>query len=107
MREFRAAGVNTIVVNGGDGSLAAAVTEAYYCYGEREMPIFLPLRGGSFNAVAGNIGMPRHPRLELLRWLRTHVHRLGQTHRAPQLIEAATGQAPSPAALLEHLREKT
>src|SRR5512140_3079525 len=46
MREFRAAGVNTIIINGGDGSLAAAVTEAYFCYGEQDMPIFLPLRGG-------------------------------------------------------------
>jgi carboxypeptidase Taq len=42
----------------------------------------------------------------LLAWLRRHVHRLGQTYRAPQLIAAATGQPPSPAPLLEHLQRK-
>ena len=39
----------------------------------------------------------------LLAWLRTHVHRLGQTHRAPELVEAATGQPPTCRPLLEHL----
>jgi len=85
VREFRAAGVNTIIVNGGDGSLAAAVTEAYFCYGEQEMPIFLPLRGGSFNAVAGNVGVPRQPRLELLRWLRTALADSGYGLREKQI----------------------
>jgi len=42
----------------------------------------------------------------LLHWLRNHVHRLGQTHRAPQLIEHATGRPPSPAPLLQHLGRK-
>jgi carboxypeptidase Taq len=42
----------------------------------------------------------------LLQWLRAHVHRFGQTCRAPQLVEAATGSAPSPTALLEHLQRK-
>ena len=42
----------------------------------------------------------------LLRWLRTHVHRAGQTHRAPQLIETATGRAPSSSPLLQHLQRK-
>jgi len=42
----------------------------------------------------------------LLGWLRTHVHRLGQTYRAPELIRHATGQPASPQALLEHLQRK-
>ena len=42
----------------------------------------------------------------LLGWLRTHVHRLGQTYRAPELIRHATGQPTSPQPLLEHLRRK-
>jgi carboxypeptidase Taq len=42
----------------------------------------------------------------LLHWLREHVHGLGQTYRAPQLIELATGQPPNPDPLLEHLRRK-
>jgi len=42
----------------------------------------------------------------LLDWLRIHVHRVGQTHRAPALIEAATGQPPTSRPLLEHLERK-
>ncbi|MCK6554401.1 carboxypeptidase M32 [Candidatus Binatia bacterium] len=42
----------------------------------------------------------------LLGWLRTHVHRCGQTHRAPALIEVATGQPSTCRPLLEHLAGK-
>ena len=42
----------------------------------------------------------------LLQWLRQSIHRLGQTYRAPALIEAATGHAPTPAPLLAHLEHK-
>jgi len=42
----------------------------------------------------------------LLGWLRMHVHRLGQTYRAPELMRRATGQPTSPQPLLEHLQRK-
>jgi len=42
----------------------------------------------------------------LLHWLRAHVHRHGQTHRAPRLIEVATGAPASPRPLLAHLERK-
>jgi carboxypeptidase Taq len=42
----------------------------------------------------------------LLGWLRTHVHRYGQTYRGPALITAATAQTPTAAPLLEHLQHK-
>ena len=42
----------------------------------------------------------------LLGWLRDRVHRLGQTHRAPALIAAATGRPPTCQPLLEHLQRK-
>ena len=42
----------------------------------------------------------------LLDWLRTHVHRVGQMHRAPALIEAATGTPPTSRPLIEHLERK-
>jgi carboxypeptidase Taq len=50
-------------------------------------------------AAAGEFGA-------LLQWLRQHVHRLGQTYRAPALIEHATGAPASPQALLQHLERK-
>jgi len=42
----------------------------------------------------------------LLGWLRTHVHRLGQTYRPAALIAEATGQAPTPQPLLAYLERK-
>ena len=39
----------------------------------------------------------------LLRWLRQHVHRLGQTYRPAELIRAVTGEPPTPRPLFEHL----
>lgn len=42
----------------------------------------------------------------LLGWLRQHVHQLGQTYRAPELIRRATGEPAAPRALLQHLQRK-
>jgi carboxypeptidase Taq len=56
---------------------------------------------GSLEAAfsAGEFGV-------LLRWLRDHVHRLGRTYRAGELITAATGKAPTCQPLLQHLAHK-
>jgi carboxypeptidase Taq len=50
------------------------------------------LRAGAFDTLLG--------------WLRTHVHQLGQTHRAPTLVARAAGEPPTCQPLLDHLREK-
>lgn len=42
----------------------------------------------------------------LLGWLRDRIHKMGQTHRAAELIERATGKPASAAALLRHLTRK-
>ncbi len=42
----------------------------------------------------------------LLKWLRTHVHRPGQTYRAAELIAVATGAAPTAQPLLRHLERR-
>lgn len=42
----------------------------------------------------------------LLNWLRENVHALGQTYRAPALIEKATGTAATHTHLLDHLARK-
>jgi len=43
---------------------------------------------------------------DLLAWLRERVHRCGMQHRAPKLIELATGAPLSHNALIAHLRGK-
>jgi carboxypeptidase Taq len=42
----------------------------------------------------------------LLSWLRRHIHAHGQTYRAPELIQRATGEPPNAAPLLAHLERK-
>jgi len=42
----------------------------------------------------------------LLNWLRKHVHELGQTKTAAEIVEAASGQPVSQAALASHLNHK-
>jgi carboxypeptidase Taq len=42
----------------------------------------------------------------ILEWLRTHVHQHGQTFTPAQLLQRATGQTLSHAALIRHLRGK-
>jgi carboxypeptidase Taq len=42
----------------------------------------------------------------MLGWLRDRVHRQGQRHRSPALIEAATGSPPGPGPLVQALGEK-
>lgn len=39
----------------------------------------------------------------LVAWLRQRIHRFGQTYRPAELIPHATGQAPTPRPLLDHL----
>ncbi|HYL79244.1 MAG TPA: carboxypeptidase M32, partial [Candidatus Acidoferrum sp.] len=39
-------------------------------------------------------------------WLTAKIHRLGQRHRAPDLVVAVTGRPLSPRPLLDHLRSK-
>ena len=43
----------------------------------------------------------------LLGWMREHVHQHGRRYEAGELIERATGEPRSPAALLNYLRRKT
>ncbi len=43
----------------------------------------------------------------LLGWMREHVHQHGRRYEARELIERATGESRSPAALLAYLRRKT
>ncbi len=43
---------------------------------------------------------------DLLAWLREHIHRRGQQHRAPQLTEIVTGKPLAHDALIAHLRTR-
>jgi diacylglycerol kinase (ATP) len=67
VREFAAAGIGILVVNGGDGTLQRALTEVL-CPGSpfgreaRDLPMIAPLRTGRTSMSAYDIGSPRDPR---------------------------------------------
>jgi diacylglycerol kinase (ATP) len=49
---FRAAGIDVLGVNGGDGTAHVVLTAFARAYGAAPLPRLLPLRGGSMNTVA-------------------------------------------------------
>jgi len=58
--EFQQRGINTILVNGGDGTFGSVVTEVIHQW-QGGLPAFVPLRGGTLNATAKTLGAGRSP----------------------------------------------
>jgi diacylglycerol kinase family enzyme len=70
-------------VCGGDGSFHHAVSRALAIWGEADMPLLLPLRGGTINNLSRTLGARRRRPESML----AHVvkdHRQGQTHEIKQ-----------------------
>lgn len=61
LAEFRAAGVDTLAVNGGDGTAHVVVSAAVAAWGAAPLPRLLVLRGGTMNTLAGNHGLRGTP----------------------------------------------
>src|SRR5262249_25387360 len=55
--EFRAAGVGTLAINGGDGTLHLVLSAFARSYADRPLPDILPLRGGTMNTIADALGI--------------------------------------------------
>lgn len=53
--EFQAAGINTIAINGGDGTVGAVLTEIFHSW-VGPKPRLIPLCGGSLNSTARALG---------------------------------------------------
>ncbi len=62
-------GINLLMVNGGDGTIQKLVTALVNKLPEKSLPIILPLRGGTTNTIASNIGVRKNPldTIEILR----------------------------------------
>jgi diacylglycerol kinase family enzyme len=58
---FRAAGVDTLGVNGGDGTCHMVLTAAAAIWGGTPLPRLLVLRGGTMNTLAANHGLRGTP----------------------------------------------
>jgi diacylglycerol kinase family enzyme len=58
---FRAGGIDTLAVNGGDGTTHRVLSALAPAWGEAPLPRLLPLRGGTMNTLAGNHGLTGEP----------------------------------------------
>ncbi len=58
---IREEGINLLMINGGDGTVQRLVTEMIKSIPEENLPIILPLKGGTTNTVASNIGVRKNP----------------------------------------------
>jgi len=61
MREFAEAGVQVLVMNGGDGTLQHALTYLYGPNAPGWKPMIAPIRGGRTNMVASDLAANRDP----------------------------------------------
>ena len=58
--DFKAAGIDIIGVNGGDGSLHLVLTAFIKAYGETPIPKLMSLRGGSMNTMSNSLKIKGH-----------------------------------------------
>lgn len=71
IRDFACHGVNLVVVNGGDGTIHAVLTELFTTQWPDQMPFLALLRAGTTSMIARDVGLPgsRLPGLSrLLGW---------------------------------------
>ena len=61
LETFRAAGIDTLGVNGGDGTNHYVLTAAVAAWGAEPLPRLLVLRGGTMNTLASNHGLRGDP----------------------------------------------
>ena len=61
VEEAASKGVEIIAVNGGDGTIHRLVTRLIMTYGEKRLPCIAPLRGGTANALADDVGIRGKP----------------------------------------------
>lgn len=54
-------GINLLLISGGDGTVQSAITELIRQLPAGKLPVILPLRGGTMNMVANNLGIRKSP----------------------------------------------
>ncbi len=81
--EFHERRIDILAVCGGDGSFYHAVSAAVGIWGEHDLPLLLPLRGGTINNLSRTIGARRRRPESML----AHVvkdYRQGKTHEVTE-----------------------
>ncbi len=65
-------GINLLILNGGDGTLQMGITELIKHLPQDKIPIMLPLRGGTMNMAANNLGIRKSP-IDTVRIIMDHI----------------------------------
>jgi diacylglycerol kinase family enzyme len=71
-REFRDKKIQTLAINGGDGTICRTLTAFIKVYGDEPLPRVALLRGGTINMLAGNLGIRGTPEQVLYRLVESH-----------------------------------
>jgi len=66
---FKDQGIETLAINGGDGTISRTLTAFIRAYGAKPLPEVLILRGGTINMLADNLGIRGSPEEILVRML--------------------------------------
>lgn len=57
MDEFHGEGVKLLLISGGDGTICSVISTYLSLFGEEELPIILPLMGGTINMIGSDAGL--------------------------------------------------
>ncbi len=57
IEKLRRDGVRVLCVSGGDGTLSTVLTTYINSYGDRELPLVVPLKGGTINMIGAEFGL--------------------------------------------------
>ena len=60
-KEFKRQAIDILAINGGDGTVSRTITAFVQAYGDEPLPPVALLKGGTMNAVAGNLGLRGGP----------------------------------------------
>jgi diacylglycerol kinase family enzyme len=94
LEEFRAAGVDTLGVNGGDGTCQVVLTAAVAAWAGGRLPRLLVLRGGTMNTLAANHGLRGEPEALLAAELRRRLSGAAATVVERDLLRVEADERP-------------
>jgi diacylglycerol kinase family enzyme len=57
LKEFKEAGIKIIGISGGDGTISSVVSAYINSFSDLEVPIIVPMKGGTMNIVANEVGI--------------------------------------------------
>lgn len=71
-KTFREKKIDTLAINGGDGTISRTITSFIHEYGDKPLPIIAVLRGGTMNMLADNLNISGTPEKNLYRLVEAH-----------------------------------